>query len=401
MDAYMAFDTMAYPDTGPQTFVRVSEGYDGTGGLILTGSDVGGFAWSPAHDPETEPTVWNMANGGGGGLANGVQYYAADAYAVSHTPVEVPTDPADYDIYLLTSGSFWFTSDIVNTLGDPQEWTLLTDTLGAWKDGDDCPADDDDGKQFASGRLLVEHPFDEDWLFVGSGVDGYRGVYLWDTGTQTNGGLAFADLPYSPTPPIPSGLAVNQVITELLYTDWVMVGYRTLVPGDTTLGDGALYLCWAGDPASAPTPDCYPVADDDDGLTAYDVRDIEPDPVVAGRWYVADGGHRYDGTSTCDYYDNGNGTDDETPGESWESTVLAVQVTIVAGIPQIEVWDTDTTTQDMITWEGSTGLPYYQTEEACHHNTPGPTWGDLVPPDASEGNAAHTLTTITVDPDGG
>lgn len=267
-----------------------------------------------------------------------------------------------------------------------------------WRGGDGRDRHSWDGKEISSGRLLVDHPGNAAWLVVGSAgasTASTRGVHLWEKGTAT---LAPAEywpgLPDSATPntysALPSALASGVASDR----SFVLVGYRVLADGlaDST----ALYLCPSDfdppavtplDPASVPT--CVAVASG--GLSPLDVRDIEPAPNDSGRFYVADGGRRWNG-SAC---------------ETGEPTVYVLDVTSPSpGAWSFSLWDSDTTASDP-SWllaSGAAGAAsgegyYSSSDDSCYQS--GTSSGDLVPPVPSGTAEGHDISSIAVDPSGG
>lgn len=399
-DVQISYSTMAFPAAGRTSFLRLSEGYDGTDGILMTGGDVGGFAWSEAHDPDgdaldpeagRDPTVWRTANGRADEWDTPDELGVWDAYAEDRGDEDLngSIDPEEFDVYVLTgdedSGGLFKTSNVVQ-----DDWTRIPATLGANKHVGECHG----SKSLSSGRMLVEHPGEADWLLVGSTVAATRGVWFYDTvsGTTVE---RFTGLPLPPQTPVyraqPTALAAHLAPDEAnldVPIDVVLVGYRTLASSDTAHDGNALYACFAGFDPSIGTGACTPVVDlAHPDRVVLDVRDIEVVPDVDGRFLVADGGGAWNGAS-CVY---------------GESTVWTVDVRRnVLGDLEFDVWDTDAdpVLTDGPSWTG--GQPYYMATSGynCNLLNGVQTSGDLLAPEDSVGKEAHEISTLSVDPSG-
>jgi hypothetical protein len=407
-DIEVSFSGMGIPGGGRQTVVRTSEQYSWAtsgvnGGLLLKGSDVGGFAWAEAHDPEVDETEWFTANGGWDEWNDAAEFSVSEVFAEWRGDEGSGTagyrDPGEFDVYALTGtdptisgnlGGSWYSDDI-RVAGLGQSWTLLDDGLVAFKHRDDCS---NGNKEIGSGRLIITHPEFENWLVVASagastGSASTRGIYLYEKGSGAGSAAEYwTGLPDGGTgySALPAALAPGGDLDDLKY---VLVGYRVRAAGSSN--QPALYACPADfDPAiTAPGAGsaCQPVTDG--GVFPKDVRDIEVDPTDpdGNRFFVSDGGRRWTGSS-CD------GTAEATV------YVVEVNVTDLGGgvLFNFEAWDSDTTDADPSWLDG--GSPYYaENDDACYRAT-NSSYGDLVAPDYAPWEEAHDISSIAVDPSG-
>ncbi|MFZ5477297.1 MAG: putative metal-binding motif-containing protein [Myxococcota bacterium] len=417
MDVTFEFDGMGVPGGGRQSVVRVSDGYGPSGGitgggLLLAGSDVGGLAWSPAHDPESVRTVWYTANGGYDDWNDGSEMGVGEILALWRGG-GTWRNADEFDVYALTgnetSGGLWQTADITGASTGGQEWDEVSSGVWAFKHLDDCQWD---GKELSSGRLLETFPGFASWLLVASngvksGAGSTRGLHVWQRGSSTPPAEIWSGLPEGATY---AGLPSAIVTGEGDDVPFVVVGYRVLA--DDAYVD-AVYLCPANfDPASVPSPApvCVPVDGGPDA--ALDVRDIEADPTNDGtgweRFYIADGGRSWDPTLDLD--------DDAVPDggcQTGEPTVYALDVdtnaTADASLWATYLWDTDGASTSPA-WIPA-GEPYYTIgytgtgagHAGCLDNASA-TAGSLIAPVTNLAGddtlEAHDLSAIAVSPGG-
>jgi hypothetical protein len=388
-------ETMGMPGVGRQAMIRSSFANDAwaTGALMFVGSDVGGFGWS-----DDGGRSWYAANGNGLDWME-PQYGVWEAWAIdtgttATQPVVVLSGDKDaaggglyYTDFLGAQNQGW--AEVLTPAVSPD----LPLRLGANKHRDDCSNLNEDYYPIGSGRLIVNAQGDDSTLLVASANDDTRGLWAYDvaghTLTEATWLSTFSGLV---TPALPAALAIDSS------NSWMLVGYRPVA--ENGVADyGALWACPVDFDAST-TEMCVQISSDSDPEWIGDVRDIEPDPVIAGRFYVADGGRRWDGSSACD---------------ASESTVFVVDVSgtfptsLSPGTLAATVDDTDDTSTDYVPdWEASTdgSAGYYYgsgasgtADAACVDGTSSQTIGDLVPPRSlpSEG---YEISSIAIDPDG-
>lgn len=370
-DIGSAAETMGLPGMGRQSVVRASHGAAGTlGALAFVGSDVGGMAWS------SDSLTWTTANGRVGEWTNGGQYGVWEVWALDESSL------ADQDVVVLTGdkdtaerGGLWYTEHLD---APDQSWVLVDDSIGASKHFDDC-ASFGTTKPLGSGQLIVNHPDDTagNVFLLASQAPASRGLWFWDKSTTTAPAAPYfaASLPDG----LPSALAFDSS------GEWLLVGYRPLV--GVGVEGGALYVCPRDFDAASGTDECQLVASDSDTTWSGDVRDIEADPTTAGRFFVADGGRRPDGSA------------DGCTAE--ESTVFVVDVSGSWPSPTAMIADTDDPTPDMVPdWAAVSGATAYYDSEGCFNNDDGTdVYGELVPPDGSAGEE-HEVVSVAVDPSG-
>lgn len=370
-DVSSVASTMGLPGTGRQSMVRASD--DGTGApgaLMFVGSDVGGFGWSD------DGYTWQTANGNGAQWTVAAKLGVWEAWAVDETPLSAQT------VLVLTGakdsgdgGGLYYTDNLDSPL---QSWTAANGGLGASKHLDDCS--NLDFTPIASGKVIVKEPTDttNTRFLVASTDPDTTGLWIWDKDSTDTTYFTPVQQTFNSTLPDapPSALAIDSSGTYLL------VGYRPVATGTE---QGALYLCPADFDATS-VDNCTIVANDTDALWSGDVRDIEADPLTAGTFYVADGGRRWDtSTSAC---------------AVGESTVFVVTATGGTSTPTITIYDTDDDTPDsMPTWGGGSG-DYYG-PYACNDNTSTgiDIYGELVSPKGSEAEGSE-LSSIAIDPSG-
>ncbi len=406
--------------------MRTSDEYDADGGLLLIGSDVGGMAWSPYHNPEVEPSVWHTANGTltdwNDGTETSVMELAATWRGDRQGGRPGFRDPAEFDVYALTGtdalgygGGLWWTSDLE---GNPQFWRAIAPELSAFKHRDDCvtteetedtaaPAEETGSKDISSGDLMVDFPDYPSHMLIGSGGRGTaaarRGLYLWEKNTTSPPVEPYIGLPENATySALPAALATGEVDD----VPFVVVGYR-VIASDASAYD-ALYLCPAGfDPADFDEPtdpaaaSCLPIVDGVDGTTAYDVRDIEADPAnpiwdstgengdTIARFFVADGARIWDeDLDTC---------------ANWreDATVLVVTVRHSSSGWSFNVWDSDPASAPGTPVWLATGPTYFvETFDGCLRDGGGDTYGNLVPPNPNSYQENVDISTIAIDEEG-
>ena len=383
-DVGLKATTTGLPGIGRQSVVRASSsGSTVPGNLMFVGSDVGGFGWSEGGD------VWYTANGRSGEWESGGSLGVWEAWALDEHNVD------EQNVIVLTGhkdsadgGGLWRTDNLAK---ENQHWEKIESVdgdLGASKHIDACVAEND--KPIGSGRLIVNHPDDVygQRFLVASGDPDTTGLYVWVDDPFSAWFVpdqpAFA--PSLPADALPAALAIDSS------GEYLLVGYRP-ISGDS-VEHGALYVCPA-DFDDLGADDCALVASDagdedpeDRWNWAGDIRDIEADPNVAGRFYVADGGRRWDeGADDCDL---------------GESTVFVVNVSGSLPTPTVNLYDTDSKAGATDTnWTDA--ADYYGTlgKGCADNNTADATvYGDLVPPLRGSGAQGYALSSIATDPDG-
>ena len=346
-DLSATFTPMSMSGGGRMAMVRASE----DGSMVFAGSDVAGFAWSP------DGFDWTIANGQSNDIAvtGGVGVW--DAWSTDGDEVfALSGDWRDGD-----GGGLWVSR---GTTTPGEDWSEISD-LGFSKHFDDCT-----NKSIASGRFIVPDPTEgELLLYIASQAPASRGVWVAE---RTSAGVdptvcaPFAGLPedLGGYAAIPIALATVEGSTG----DYLLVGYRSVTPGDPAYDRSALYACPTVGPAGSVCTSggvtCFPI-DDADATDdeVIDVRDIAADPVEPGKFWIADGGQRADAaTGLCD------------SSAHVESTVLLLDVDsdadgILFEAGDVDLWDTDDADADP-DWAG--GMTYqsecYQASAAAGGN---------------------------------
>lgn len=369
-DVSMSFTPTGLPGLGRQSVVRASYAADGgLGERVFVGSDVGGLGWSEGGD------AWYTANGRASDWTRGTgvwDVWAQDEGDVLTQDVVVLTGDKD----TAEDGGLWYTEN----LGAVDQAWIRVDTadgpLGATRHVDECGLG---FKPIASGALLLADPGDPTRMLIASAAPGTTGIWAW----HRDG----ADGLDTPQPAFPAS-TLPDALPSALASDssgaWILVGFRPVMGSGE---NAALYACPVDFDAVSTDP-CVPVSMDTEATWVGDVRDIEADPVVPGRFYVADGGRRASGATSC------------TTGES---TVYVVDLSGTSWPPVVAIADTDDTTSDNEPdWvHASSGGGHYYDANACNDNraTGAAVRGELVAPrgTATEG---RELSSIAVDPDG-
>ncbi len=288
--------------------VSIARGDDN--GWLYLGSDVGGVA------------RYNIASAGPWETVNG---FESDSLLQGGAPGVwdiLPTADASDEVYALTgdtagrgpnaiglTGGLWFSADngdnwmeLGNSYGTPTGWTgtdvhpsaTTDDDVGGFARVSQCPGvnagtwdEDADGYSdaikwsFAAGRRLqAEHTVAEtgDVIYIANDDDDALGVSIYDEGgAPTICAVPTVSPGQLPAQPIGAILRVDVVQVGASPIPVLVVGYR----GRTDGGPG-LYICELD--TSAPECDgsnpidCWPV----DGSELMDVRDLDPDPSLAG-----------------------------------------------------------------------------------------------------------------------
>ena len=382
MDIGVSFSTMGFPEAGHGSFVRMSEDSNPADAIRMIGSDVGGIAWSE------DGHAWYTANGTQDDLNTQSLGGVWDAWSPGEIGGERFTailvgnnDGGEY-------GGLFYTDDITDPF---QSWTMVPGPagapagdggIGATKWDGECGT----GQMASSGKLLVEDLHDGS-ILVGSTTADYAGVWVWDPNSPNAAPVEAVDGTHLPTDYVPyvSALAV--------VGDHLFVGYRLMCGGDPE-GPGhesALFDCPDPTGAFSGPLTCMAVVDPTDGTAPLDVRDLEAlpvqydgpgDPTGTIVLYVADGGQRFDGTSS----------------EAGEATVFEV---IIDETGVVAVADTDTQAAAPAWAVDAAGAPVtYRSADGCAQDTTLPVTavGNLIAPEAGT-QQGRDLSSILLTPD--
>ena len=321
------------------TVVRMPEDDKGSE-TTYAGSDVGGVArWGP-DDP-----TWVTINGEGAtGLTSqadlgvwdvlpvGTELYALSGHTFSGS--------ASWN-KLSLAGGFWRSADDGGTwerLGESHDAVGTGYGVGGYGRYSGCTDTEGSGevpeKTYAGGKLLTAEPDVSGLVYLANGDEDELGVALWD-------GTDLCALPVSGTLPtyadVDAATFDHAYVRALARTTSDTTGLPVLLVGYLGLGGSveSLYLCQL--PAAydeeldvyavsstfscsgSETATCTAVTDS----MGLDIRDLEVDPLVSSRVYLADGGNLTGTASTCDAGAGGIYTVDVTDDGTTASTVVA------------------------------------------------------------------------------
>ncbi len=378
LDLTASVSPMKLPASGRMSFVRESE----NASYLMTGSDVGGFAYS------LDGEEWSVANGTYQDFVDGGDYGVWDGWIAEGTVVPrtwVLTGDKDSG----EGGGIWY------SLGFGGDWTeiLAADGMGFSKHFDEC-TDDATEKPISSGKLLVQDPADtDDTFYVLSQDADQRGVYYITDADGTPTSCAPYDPANLPSEAIPRAAAI---VEDDLGTSYLLLGYG---PRNSLAdaGMGGLYACELVSSAGScsGTLECWEVDDGDTDTDEedLDVRDIEVNPLIRSQIYVADGGKRGDTDGSC---------------SRTHSTVTAVDLAYVGSALDFTMWDTDSDdTTASPSWSVDSvlpGDPWVALNDAdsagmygCVKAHDDEMIGDLVPP--GDDASAWPVVSVAMAPD--